>query len=97
VSGPGPTLQLGAGPPNIWPGPQTFRVGPGRTSGHGPLALPVDSLARSNLGFPEKSSKIGAAAPFLCFVASEEAYNSTYIYYATTQDTYKLSTWKVLL
>jgi hypothetical protein len=35
---------VGAGPPNIWPGPRTFRVGPGRTSGHGPLALPVDSL-----------------------------------------------------
>jgi hypothetical protein len=55
-SGPGPTPRaraspswpwpflLRAGPPISGPDPRTFRVGPGRPSGHGPLALPVDSL-----------------------------------------------------
>ena len=39
----GPLL-LRAGPPIFGPDTQTFRVGPGRTSGQGPPALPMDSL-----------------------------------------------------
>ena len=38
-------LFLRAGPPISGPDPRTFRAGPGWPSGHGPLALPVDSLA----------------------------------------------------
>ena len=42
-SWPWPSL-LGAGPSVSDPDLRTYRAGPGRTSGHGPLALPVDSL-----------------------------------------------------
>ena len=43
--GPDPVRPCRSGPAQPGPGPRTYRAGPGRPQGHGPPALPVDSLA----------------------------------------------------
>src|SRR6202789_2055502 len=62
LSWPWPLLSR-AGPPILGPDPRTFRAGPGRPSGHGPLALPVDSLGVDG-------SKSKRTYVFLCSYAS---------------------------